>query len=74
LTEEQYALLFAHYERLNPPQRTSAARDDDYSEGSAEDPNLNKQKYVDPDFDDEWENLTIPTDEDMESTEWKEVD
>lgn len=70
-------MLYAHYERLNPPARTSAARDEDFPDGNgsnADDPNLNKQKYIDPDFDEEWENLTIPTEESTQSTEWKEVD
>ena len=52
--------------------------DSDFPDGNGnpntDDPNLNKQKYMDPDFDDEWENLTVPTDENTSSTEWKEVD
>lgn len=75
LTEEQLELLFAHYQRLNAPTNTTAARDEDYPDGQTDDPNLNKQKYIDPDFDEEWEKMeAVDEDIDTSTEEWKEVE
>lgn len=76
LTEEQLALLFAQYQRINAPQpNNTAARDDDYPDVESDDPNLNKQKYIDPDFDEEWENMTLPDAEvSTQPKDWEEVE
>jgi hypothetical protein len=75
LTEEQLALLFAQYQRVSAPApNNTSARDGDYPDGASDDPNVNTQKYVDPDFEKEWENLALPTDtEGDEPKDWEEV-
>ena len=63
LTSEQYAFLFEFWKKENAPKKSSA-HDDDYDD--AVDENgipYNQQKYIDPDFDAEWNNLTIEDDD-----------
>lgn len=74
LTDEQKGLLFAHWQRTNPDPvvNNNNAHDPDYP--GVTDEEMNKQKYIDPDFDEEWNNLAIESADVVGGNDvWEEV-